>query len=73
MVGTDVDQLMPLLRMHLDQHGFPDIEIIGERDPMYATRLDPEHPWAQWAIASLHKTNGASISVIPNLGRFFTK
>ena len=68
VVGTDVDQLMPLLRVHLDQHGFPDIEIIGERDPMYATRLDPEHPWAQWAIASLNKTNGASISVIPNLG-----
>ena len=68
VVGTDVDQLMPLLRVHLDRHGFQDIEIIGERDPMYATRLDPEHPWVRWAIASLNKTNGASISVMPNLG-----
>ena len=68
VVGTRVDQLMPLLRAHLDRHGFQDIEIISERDPMYATRLDPDHPWTQWAIASLNKTNGENISVLPNLG-----
>ena len=59
---------MPLLRAHLDQHGFQDIKIISERDPMFATRLDPGHPWAQWVISSLNKTNGESISVMPNLG-----
>ncbi len=68
VVGTDVDQLMPLLRVHLDRHGFQDIEIISERDPMNATRLDPDHPWAQWAISSLSQTNGENISVMPNLG-----
>jgi len=68
VVGTDVNQLMPLLRTHLDKHGFTDIELIAERDPMYATRLDPDHPWAQWAVASLNDTHEAEIAVIPNLG-----
>ncbi len=68
VVGTDVDQLMPLLRTHLDKHGFDDIEIISERDPMYATRLDPDHPWAQWAVRSLTKTANEEIAVMPNLG-----
>ncbi len=68
VVGTDINQLMPLLRTHLDKHGFGDIEITSERDPMYATRLDPEHPWARWAINSLSATNGDDIAVVPNLG-----
>lgn len=68
VVGTDINQLMPLLRTHLDKHGFTDIELIAERDPMYATRLDPDHPWAQWAVASLSDTHEAEIAVIPNLG-----
>ena len=68
VVGTDVNQLMPLLRIHLDKQGFTDIELIAERDPMYATRLDPDHPWAQWAVASLRHTHEADIAVIPNLG-----
>ena len=68
VVGTDVNQLMSLLRAHLDKHGFTNIELISERDMMYATRLDPDHPWAQWAVASLRHTHEADIAVIPNLG-----
>ena len=68
VVGTDPDQLMPMLRAHLDKHGFDAIEIKAERDPMYATRLDPNHPWAKWVLASLAKTHGDDIAVIPNLG-----
>lgn len=68
VVGTDVEQLIPLLREHLDKHGFNDINVIVERDPLKATRLDPDHPWALWAINSLNQTNGSTITVIPNLG-----
>jgi acetylornithine deacetylase/succinyl-diaminopimelate desuccinylase-like protein len=68
VVGTEVSQLMPLLRAHLDKHGFGDITITSERDPMYATRLDPDHPWAKWAVESLWQTAGEEISVVPNLG-----
>ena len=68
VVGTDISKLMPLLRAHLDKHGFNDITITSERDMMPATRLDPDHPWAKWAIKSLSKTAGDGIAVIPNLG-----
>ena len=68
VVGTDPDQLMPLLRDHLDRHGFGAIELEAERDPMYATRIDPDHPWAQWVVGSLTRTYGDDIAVIPNLG-----
>ena len=68
VVGTDPDQLMPLLRDHLDRHGFGAIALEAERDPMYATRLDPDHPWAQWVVGSLTRTYGDDIAVIPNLG-----
>ena len=66
--GTDVNQLLPKLRIHLDKHGYNEIEIIADRDLMYATRLDPSHPWAQWILGSLSQTHGSDIAVIPNLG-----
>ena len=68
VVGTDISKLMPLLRAHLDKHGFNDITITSERDMMPATRLDPNHPWAKWAIGSLSKTADDEIAVVPNLG-----
>ena len=68
VVGTDISKLMPLLRAHLDKHGFNDITITSERDMMPATRLDPDHPWAKWAIGSLSKTANDEIAVVPNLG-----
>ena len=66
--GTDVNQLLPKLRIHLDKHGYNEIELIADRDLMYATRLDPSHPWAQWILKSLRQTHGSDIAVIPNLG-----
>ena len=35
---------------------------------MAATRLDPDHPWARWAVASIEATSGKSVAVLPNLG-----
>ena len=35
---------------------------------MAATRLDPGHPWARWAIDSLQATAGREVAVLPNLG-----
>ncbi len=66
--GTDFNQLLPKLLVHLDKQGFNEIEITADRDLMYATRLDPSHPWAQWALKSLKQTHGTDIVVIPNLG-----
>jgi acetylornithine deacetylase/succinyl-diaminopimelate desuccinylase-like protein len=64
----DVDGFMPALRRHLDDHGFSMVEITPEIDYMMATRLDPDHPWAQWAVASINATTGQQTAVLPNLG-----
>ena len=68
VVGTDPHGFLPALRKHLDAHGFQAIELKAERDYMYATRLDPDHPWAQWAISSIGETSGQEVAVLPNLG-----
>ena len=68
VAGTDPTKFMPALRAHLDAHGFDMIELDQERDFMNATRLDPDHPWAKWAISSVGKTTGKDVAVLPNLG-----
>ena len=69
VVGTDPDEFLPALRRHLDRHGFPMVEIArGRDDIMNATRLDPEHPWAQFAAASIARTTNKTPAVLPNVG-----
>ena len=33
-----------------------------------ATRLDPEDPWVGWAVASIARTTGKPVALLPNLG-----
>jgi hypothetical protein len=60
--------LLPALRRHLDAKGFSAVELEPAGVAMNATRLDPAHPWAQWAIASVAHTSGKEVAVLPNLG-----
>ncbi len=68
VVGTRGDDLLPALRRHLDDRGFNKIELTPAGQPMEATRLDPSHPWAQWAIESIERTTETAVAVLPNLG-----
>ncbi|MBL8674107.1 MAG: peptidase dimerization domain-containing protein, partial [Rhodospirillales bacterium] len=69
VVGTDPGDILPALRRHLDRHGFGAVKIAQARDVlMGATRLDPDDPWAKWAVASIRKTTGVRPDVVPNLG-----
>ncbi len=68
VVPSDPAGFMPALRRHLDARGFGMVEITPEPDPMAATRLDPDHPWARWAVASVEATAGKTVAVLPNLG-----
>ncbi len=65
---SDVTTFLPALREHLDQHGFSQIELEPMRDAMQATRLDPDHPWVQWAVQSIEKTATRKVDILPNLG-----
>ena len=68
VVPSDPETFLPALRRHLDAQGFQMVEITPPDDYMAATRLDPEHPWARWAIGSIAATSGKEVAVLPNLG-----
>ncbi len=69
VVGTDMNDIVPALRRHLDREGFEMVETIDEGGVAFdATRLDPDHPWVQWAAASIEQTTGTTPAVLPNLG-----
>jgi acetylornithine deacetylase/succinyl-diaminopimelate desuccinylase-like protein len=67
VAGIEPDAVLPALRRHLDRHGFPMVQIAKGRDEVFrATRLDPDHPWAQWVAASIATTTGARPAILPN-------
>jgi acetylornithine deacetylase/succinyl-diaminopimelate desuccinylase-like protein len=70
VVGTKVDDVIPALRRHLDQNGFPHVQIEEPKDVgrFPATRTDPDHPWAVWAARSLETTSGVKPAIIPSTG-----
>jgi acetylornithine deacetylase/succinyl-diaminopimelate desuccinylase-like protein len=69
VVGIDENDILPALRRHLDHQGFPMVKIAPTREEMFrATRIDPDDPWVQWAVASITQTSGKKPAVLPNLG-----
>jgi acetylornithine deacetylase/succinyl-diaminopimelate desuccinylase-like protein len=67
VVGTPWQDLGPIVREHLDAHGFEMVRVSVD-STMAATRVDPDHPWVRWAVASIARTTGAPPAVLPNLG-----
>ena len=68
-VDRDPKTFLPAIRRHLDAHGFPMVEVKASKEViMHATRVDPDHPAARWAAASLEATTGIKPAVLPNLG-----
>lgn len=68
VVGTEIDDLLPALRRHLDDRGFRAIELSAAGVAMRPTRLEPDNPWAVWAVESIERTTGRAVAVVPNLG-----
>jgi acetylornithine deacetylase/succinyl-diaminopimelate desuccinylase-like protein len=68
VVGTDVDDILPALRRHLDAHGFPMVEVAGvKEEPFKATRFSPDHPWVRFVERSIARSSGKAPHVLPNL------
>ncbi|WP_163849413.1 M20 family metallopeptidase [Pseudooceanicola aestuarii] len=68
VVGTDPEDVIPALRRHLDAHGFENVTITPhDRGFFAATRLDPDHPWAEFVGQSIRTTSGGDLHVLPNL------
>ena len=68
VVGTDVDDIIPALRRHLDRHGFAQVEVRGGDGSFRASRLDPGDPWVGFAARSIKQTTGRVPTILPNLG-----
>jgi hypothetical protein len=69
VVGTDVDDVIPALRRHLDRHGFGQVELREGRGSFFkASRVDPADPWVVWAKNSIQQTTGRAPTILPNLG-----
>ena len=67
VVGTDARRLAEHVRRHLDRHGFPMIDV-SVVQASAATRLSPSDPWVRFAVASLERTTGKRVAILPNLG-----
>ncbi len=69
VAGVDADGFLPALRRHLDRHGFAFVKVAQARDEVFrASRLDPDHPWVRWVVASMTKTVGRGPAVLPSSG-----
>jgi acetylornithine deacetylase/succinyl-diaminopimelate desuccinylase-like protein len=69
VVGIDPAEIVPALRRHLDRNGFKMVDVKRSRAGFFpATRLDPDHPWVKWAVASIQQTTGEKPAILPNLG-----
>ncbi|SAK55129.1 peptidase [Caballeronia hypogeia] len=67
VVGTPVEEIADGIRRRLDESGYPMVRVSVKLGSS-ATRLDPDAPWAQWAIRSLEETAQRKVAVLPNLG-----
>jgi acetylornithine deacetylase/succinyl-diaminopimelate desuccinylase-like protein len=67
VVGTDWQRLAEHVRLHLAQRGWPMIEV-SVVQAVAATRLSPDDPWVKFAVASLERTTGKHVVILPNLG-----
>jgi acetylornithine deacetylase/succinyl-diaminopimelate desuccinylase-like protein len=65
-VDSDPATFAESLRKHLDAEGFGIVRIENAGIRMPASRTDPAHPWVRWAVASMERSLGKRVQVIPN-------
>ena len=65
-VDTDPADFAPALRRHLDAESFTNVRIENAGVRMPASRTDPGNAWVRWTVASMEKTLGKHVQVIPN-------
>lgn len=61
------EEILRLLREHLDRHGFSDVHItdLGSEP---AARTDPDHPFVQLVVESAREVYGVPMQIVPMTG-----
>lgn len=67
VVGTRVENLVEAIRAHLDDHGFPMVEVSAAQG-FAASRTDFDSPWVNWTAESIRQTTGKTPAILPNFG-----
>jgi len=65
-VDSDTSLFEPALRQHLDTHGLHLVQVENAAVRMPASRTAPDHPWVRWAQASMQRSLGKPVQIIPN-------
>ena len=65
-VDSDTEGFEAALRQHLDAHGLEAVKIENAFVRMAASRTAPDHPWVRWAQASMERSLGKAVQIIPN-------
>ncbi|KON64053.1 acetylornithine deacetylase [Komagataeibacter europaeus] len=65
--GLDVTTFLPALRRHLDAHGLQVVRIDNGIDRMPASATQSGSPWPTWVAASIARSTGARVQVIPSI------
>lgn len=67
VVGTNVDDIVPALRSHLDAKGFQMVAIEQYGEVLHATRFSLNHPWVDFVCQSITQSLGVEPHILPNL------
>ena len=72
VVGTDMEDILPALRRHLDAGGFDQVQVLppGDKNSINfaASQTDVDGDWAIWVRKSVEETAGEKPAVIPATG-----
>src|SRR5579872_6301499 len=67
VVGTRVDNIVEVIRSHLQSRGFSMVEVQATQR-FAASRTDFDSPWINWSAESIRRTTGKPPAVLPNFG-----
>ncbi len=70
--GTDVEDILPALRRHLDAQGFAHVEVAPPPEAnaagFGASRTELDDPWAVWVRRAIERGAGQPPAIIPQMG-----
>ena len=67
VVGTDMDDVVPALRRHLDAHGFEKVEVACRGEAFQATRFSLDNKWVGFVCNSIARSTQQRPHILPNL------
>jgi acetylornithine deacetylase/succinyl-diaminopimelate desuccinylase-like protein len=72
VAGTDVSNIVPAMQRHLRAKGHNLVEVAPPpaiNDGFFAaSRIEPDHPWAEFVTGSIQRSSNAKPAIIPSMG-----